>query len=115
MQPLQPAPVKTYHILLSYPYSPRGYLTMFRSSTYESKLVDLIRTPESNVLIIYGDADEFTSASHYRLWTEGLRHALATEEREGMKVDIIEIAKGTHFWRGAAGEELGGMIWRWLP
>ncbi|PPQ65269.1 hypothetical protein CVT26_000229 [Gymnopilus dilepis] len=75
--------VKTSHILLSYPIGPRGFLTLFNSSSYTRALNDLVHHPRSNVLIIFGDCDEFTSQSKYKAWAAGL-------EAENVEIHEVE-------------------------
>lgn len=87
--------VKTSYILLSYPLSPRGLLTMFHTDTYASALRDLLCDPEAKLLLIYGDKDEFTSSSKYDDWvgvcrqTDGLR----------AKLDVVRVVGANHFWQ----------------
>lgn len=90
--------IRTLHVLLSYPLSPRGWITMFSGNSYQKKLEELVQNPDSNVLVIYGDQDEFTSISNYKSWSEQL-------SKEG-RVKVVEVEGGTHFWRGRAGETL---------
>ena len=99
--------IKTSHVLLSYPLSPRGWITMFNSSTYQSQLEMLVQDDNSNVLVIYGDEDEFTSISKYRRWSGEL-------ESKATDVEKFEIAGGTHFWRGRAGDEMQQSVIGWL-
>lgn len=77
---------------------------MFNSGTYQSQLEKLVQDGDSNVLVIYGDEDEFTSISKYRRWSG----ELATG------VEKFEIAGGTHFWRGRAGDEMQQAVIGWL-
>ncbi|EEB93408.1 hypothetical protein MPER_07939, partial [Moniliophthora perniciosa FA553] len=39
----------------------RGWLTLFRSSTYTQKLRELLNDSRAELFVIYGDEDEFTS------------------------------------------------------
>ncbi|KAF8632188.1 hypothetical protein AX15_001956 [Amanita polypyramis BW_CC] len=55
--------VKTTHVLLSYPLSPRGWITMLSGDRYQKKLEALVHDENSNVVVIYGDQDEFTAVS----------------------------------------------------
>ncbi|KAK2463445.1 hypothetical protein APHAL10511_004531 [Amanita phalloides] len=87
--------IKTSHVLLSYPLSPRGWITMFHGSAYQNKLEMLVRDERSDVLVIHGDADEFTSKNKYGEWSGQLGGGR-----------VVEIAGGTHFWLGSAGEEM---------
>ena len=98
--------VKTSHILISYPLGPRAFLTLFHSSTYINALKDLDQHPDSKVLIIYGDSDEFTSQSRYRSWASSLQDG---------SVDVVEVKSASHFWHGRKGRELAEIIKRWLP
>lgn len=109
VQQMLPPPVKTAHVLLSYPLGPRGWLTMFHSNSYTTKLVELVHDENSNVLVIFGDEDEFTSVSKYRIWGEQLQG-----DTNG-RLELVEITGGTHFWRGEAGEQLESVVQGWLP
>ncbi|KAF8223846.1 alpha/beta-hydrolase [Tricholoma matsutake] len=109
LHPVLPT-VKTSHILLSYPLGPRSWLTLFHSNTYTAKLKELIANVDSNVLIIYGDCDDFTSVGRYKAWREELEGEYAGH------LQIVEVARGSHFWRGRAGREMALMIREWcLP
>lgn len=112
-QPLLAPPIKTSHILLSYPLSTRGPLTLFRASTYVSSLDELIQNPYSNVFVIYGDQDEFTSARKYDDWAKNLR-SLAAGEGKG-QIKVVRIAEATHFWNGDKEAELIRAVSAWLP
>lgn len=105
LHPILPS-FKTSHILLSYPLGPRAWLTMFNSSSYNSALRNLVEHPESNVLVIFGDQDEFTSIAKYRVWAS---------ELGGSNLEIREISNASHFWHGRSGRELQGIVSRWLP
>ncbi|KAJ3798990.1 Alpha/Beta hydrolase protein [Lentinula aff. detonsa] len=114
--------IKTSHILISYPLGPRTYLTLFRSSTYTSKLRELLRSEHSNVLVVYGDGDEFTSAKSYESWGKEL-----TELRKGLDVHL-SVEQGqeqsrltlccrpgaSHFWRGRHGVWLAEAVGKWV-
>lgn len=80
---------------------------MFSSGTYQSQLEKLVQDDNSNVLVIYGDEDEFTSISKYRRWSGEL-------ESRARDVEKFEIAGGTHFWRGQAGDEMQQSVIGWL-
>jgi len=104
MLPVMPS-VKTSHLLLSYPLGHRSWLTLFNSSTYTKALDDVLQHPESNVLVIFGDKDEFTSQSSYRKWTSELKG----------NVEIAEVVDGSHFWHGRSAQELVKLVRKWLP
>ncbi|KAJ3863126.1 Alpha/Beta hydrolase protein [Lentinula novae-zelandiae] len=103
---MQNTQIKTSHILISYPLGPRSYLTLFRSSTYASRLQELIRSQDSNVLIIYGDQDEFTSAKSYESWAK---------ELQGQRgLSLLCRSGASHFWRGRHGVWLSEVTGKWL-
>ena len=80
------------------------WLTLFNSSSYSKALKDLVQHPDSNVLIIFGDRDEFTSQSNYTTWASGLKG----------NVKIVEVKDASHFWGGHSGHELGEIVSKWL-
>jgi uncharacterized protein len=88
---------------------PRGLLTLFRSDTYVSALNALIQSDGGNVLVIYGDKDEFTSGSKYDTWTEGLK------DETGDRLKVVKVAGGSHFWRGRDRKEMTEAVEQWLP
>lgn len=94
--------VKTFHLLISYPLGPRPWLTLFNSSSYTRALDELLQHPGSNVLLIYGDKDEFTSHGKYQEWASDMRG----------NVEIVE--NGSHFWGGLSGEILVEAVKKWL-
>ncbi|KAF9234624.1 Alpha/Beta hydrolase protein [Melanogaster broomeanus] len=94
LHPVLPQHIKTSYVLLSYPLSPRGLLTMFNTKMYSSALTWLLRDAGVSLLVIYGDQDDFTSHSKYKAWTELLK------KTEGAKaqLEIASVAKAGHFW-----------------
>ena len=131
MHPVLPAPLRTTHILISYPLGPRGLLTAFRTRTYQNALEDLVRQPEARVLLCQGDADDFTAAEAYDAWAEALgqlatggddageeeneeEHQQETggegegegerwsAERRGNVLEVVRIPGASHFWGGQA-------------
>lgn len=108
LHPALPLPMKTSHVFISYPLGTRGLLTLFHTNTYRARLQELIRNPTSNILIMYGDQDEFTGASSYENWRKELEH----EGSERLKV--VEIKGASHFWRGRQGRELVETVKQWL-
>jgi hypothetical protein len=103
--------VKTSHFLLSYPLGPRGWLTLFRSSHYQTQLETLLRDERSNVLVVYGGKDEFTGIDSYGGWVEKLQ----TAARGSGRLRIAEIENATHFWLGESGDGLDQVFRQWLP
>lgn len=117
--------IKTSYILISYPLGPRSYLTLFRSSTYTKKLHDIICSASSDILIFYGDQDEFTSRNNYVGWVTELvklrkevtqpgsvEQGPRPVEHPGLTVAYRPGA--SHFWRGRDGIWLADTIEKWL-
>ena len=105
--------VRTSHILLSYPLGPRSWLTAFHSSRYQTALQDLVRAPDANVLVLYGDRDDFTSAGTYDAWADAL--GSANQESEQAKLQVVKVPGASHFWReDEAVEQLLVTIQAWL-
>ncbi|TFY81425.1 hypothetical protein EWM64_g2587 [Hericium alpestre] len=73
LHPVLPPPIRTMHVLLSYPLGPRGFLTLFNARTYEDRLEALLRDSRAHVLVVHGDADNFTGAPAYDQWADGLK------------------------------------------
>jgi len=137
MHPLLPAPLRTTHVLISYPLGPRGLLTAFRTQTYQRALEDLVRQQGARILLCQGDVDDFTGAEDYDAWAESLgrlavegddpsqsegegeegqQEAEGDEEvegeswsadREGNGLEVVRIPGASHFWGGQA---MGGLI-----
>jgi uncharacterized protein len=82
---------------------------MFNTHTYTAKLKELIENPNSNVLIIYGDCDEFTSIGRYNTWKEELG------ARDAGNLKMVKVAGANHFWRGQTGREMMLVVREWLP
>lgn len=79
---------------------------MFNSSSYSKALQDLVAHPDANVLLVFGDQDEFTSVSSYRQWANELK---------GPRAHVVEVANASHFWRGESASEMEAAIVDWLP
>lgn len=77
---------------------------MFHSSSYSKALETLVEHPESNVLVIFGDRDEFTSQYKYETWASGLKG----------NVKVVQVKDASHFWSGQSGRELGEVVGKWL-
>ena len=83
-------------------------MTLFHGGTYAHRLDELINDPQSNVLIVHGDQDEFTGAETYEGWMTELR------KNDGeFRVELIQGA--THFWASRSGERLKEIIRGWVP
>ncbi len=112
MFPLLAEPIKVSHVLLSYPLGPRTWLTAFRSGTYTSALNDLLHNPKANVLVLYGNRDEFTGEESYDAWTEQLREQVSGDDTG--RLEIVKIDGATHFWIEGAGNRLLREIVEWV-
>ena len=125
MHPVLPAPLRTTHILISYPLGPRGLLTAFRTRTYQRALEDLVRQPAAHVLLCQGGADDFTAPETYDAWAEALGQLAAggddasegensegtggdsegegwSSERGSNVLEVVRIPDASHFWGGQA-------------
>ncbi|KAH8100988.1 alpha/beta-hydrolase [Cristinia sonorae] len=113
--PLLPSPLKTSHILLSYPLGPRSWLTAFRGKYYTDTLNALLHDPNANILVVYGDQDEFTGAGSYDTWVDGLEEEAHGEGRGTLRVERVDGA--THFWTDANGarEQMVEIVTGWVP
>ncbi|KAI0684706.1 alpha/beta-hydrolase [Cytidiella melzeri] len=114
--PQQPdfANIKFSHILLSYPLGPRSWLTAFRSGHYTKALTDLLHNPQSNVLVVYGDHDNFTSVESYDMWADGLKHEV--EGTNCGKLDVKKVERANHFWASdTARDNMLQCIQEWVP
>lgn len=81
-------------------------LTLFHGTTYAEGLDGLVRNRESNVLVVYGNADEFTGEERYDEWRKELERAAVGNLR------VVKVEGGTHFWRDG---EMIQVIEQWLP
>lgn len=115
LYPLLPENTKTTvsHILLSYPLGPRSWLTAFHGKHYATTLNALLSDSRSNLFVVYGDRDEFTSVESYDVWAESLREE-AHAQGAG-KLQIVKVEGANHFWNDeTAGNTLLRNIQEWL-
>ena len=107
--------MKTSHILLSYPLDKRGLLTLFHSRTYAETLGTLVKNPRSNVLLLYGDRDEFTSINSYETWVKELQD-LAGQDPSSMTntVQVGHVKGATHFWEHSKAQIMLKFVEEWL-
>ncbi|KAI9000443.1 alpha/beta-hydrolase [Trametes punicea] len=118
---MQPAlvNVETAHIILSYPLGPRQWLTAFHAHRYATALESLVDHPKSNVLIIYGDKDEFTSVESYDSWAKTLQDHHAERQRSRTqqgRLEIVKVEGASHFWREPeALRRLTQVVKDWVP
>ncbi|KIP10516.1 hypothetical protein PHLGIDRAFT_65555 [Phlebiopsis gigantea 11061_1 CR5-6] len=102
------------HVLLSYPLGPRSWLTAFRGKHYTTTLNGLLHDLRSNILVVYGDRDEFTSVENYDAWAEALRRE--TSAGEAGTLQIAKVGGANHFWNDqTARETLLRTIRDWVP
>jgi uncharacterized protein len=99
--------IRTSHVLLSYPLSPLPILTFFHHGSHAAALGDLVSDPDSDVLLVYGTRDQFTSESKYDAWSKDL-------ELRAAKLEVHKVDGADHFWGGAAMQTLLDIIGRWL-
>ncbi|KAI0636033.1 alpha/beta-hydrolase [Trametes polyzona] len=115
MHPVLPD-LDTSHILLSYPLGPRHWLTAFHTHRYTKALRDLVSNPKSNVLIIYGDSDNFTAVESYDAWARELQELHSSEAHEHERLEVVKIDNASHFWREReAVLRLVETVRKWVP
>lgn len=117
--PVLPEPVRTYHVLLSYPLSPLQLLTFFHASTYRGKLRQLVNDPRAHVLVLYGDKDQFTALEKYLVWVASLQQpenqgTVGTDALGTPRVETKMIPGADHFWRGQYNRQMREAISGWL-
>lgn len=108
--PVLPAPLMTSHILLSYPLDKRALLTFFHSSAHANALESLLHDANSNILVLFGDQDEFTTIESYTAWIAQLEKYSGDPNR--LKVQRID--GGTHFWLQDKAEAMLQAVGQWL-
>ncbi|KAI0749660.1 alpha/beta-hydrolase [Daedaleopsis nitida] len=117
--------VQTSHILLSYPIGPRHWLTAFHGHRYTTALRSLRSDPRSNLLVIYGDDDNFTSVAAYDVWVTTLQDddrgacsesSTDTSSTSRGKLEVVKVEGASHFWREEdAVNRLFDVVRGWLP
>ncbi|KAF8606413.1 alpha/beta-hydrolase [Ceratobasidium sp. AG-I] len=117
--PILPEPVRTYHVLLSYPLSPLQLLTFFNASTYREKLRHLVNDPRAHVFILYGDKDQFTALAKYQVWVASMQQpenqgTVETNALGTPRVETRMISGADHFWRGQYNRQMRQAISGWL-
>lgn len=108
------------YLLISPPLGVAFFLTLFRSSVYETALRTAIAEGKK-VLIVYGDEDTFTSSSRYQKWTSRLLQ-IEEHDQNGSKGQtrknqlIIRQIKGAdHFWtKPERKEQLLATVTKWM-
>lgn len=61
-------------------------------------------------MIAYGTSDQFTSASKYRPWVQGLQQCHPGHQA----LTVHEVEGADHFWHGAHATQLCGLVETWL-
>ncbi|KAG9076685.1 hypothetical protein FS749_011502 [Ceratobasidium sp. UAMH 11750] len=89
--PVLPAPMRTYH------------------------LRQLVQDARANVLIMYGDRDQFTAINKYSAWAAGFQSA-DSEAATGVAANaVVKMVPGAdHFWRGPFNRHMKATIMDWL-
>ncbi|KAI0067279.1 alpha/beta-hydrolase [Artomyces pyxidatus] len=115
LHPVLPEPIRTSHILISYPVGPRAFLTLFNSGVYQCRLQELLQQPRAHILLQYGDQDEFTGITSYERWLEQLNSAAQTASGSldgvlgppiGGAFRQVRVNGASHFWSGSAGRKM---------
>lgn len=107
--------MKTSHILLSYPLDKLGLLTLFHSRSYAETLKALVQNPRSNVLILYGDSDEFSGIGSYEAWVKELqRDAGQGTGDTGGRLQVGFVEGATHFWEPRKARIMQQIVEQWL-
>ncbi|KAG8777750.1 hypothetical protein FRC12_000231, partial [Ceratobasidium sp. 428] len=117
--PVLPAPIRTYHVLLSYPVSPLPMLTFFHASTYREKLRQLVQDAQARVLIMYGDRDQFTAVNKFTAWAAAFQSNNGVSDTEvspaeNPQVETKMVPGADHFWRGPFSRQMKAIIIDWL-
>ncbi|KAF8318380.1 alpha/beta-hydrolase, partial [Clavulina sp. PMI_390] len=84
------------HVLLSYPQGVLWLLSFFHSKRYDEALKELINSPGADVLVLYGEHDQFTKKEKYTTWANGL---LDMTPIPNPKLQIEVVPEADHFWR----------------
>lgn len=113
LQPTLPPPIRLSHVLISYPLGVRGPLTLFRNKIYSSALSSLVHNSLSNILLVFGDQDEFTGEANYDSWVIQLQNEAEGNGKGQFKA--VKIAGASHFWSGESGKQLRQTLASWLP
>ncbi|KZV64872.1 alpha/beta-hydrolase, partial [Peniophora sp. CONT] len=104
LHPVHSQLVRTSHIFISYPLDVRSWLTMFNGRTYQQRLEELVRRPDSRVLFVFGDRDEFTGVSSYEKWLAALQDLPSVDAAapNGSRLKVVRVDGASHFWGGRA-------------
>jgi len=112
------------HVLLSYPVSVLWALTFFHTGRYTKALLDLLACSDADVLVIYGDIDQFTKISKYEAWLAKLRQAADGDNTDNTcgadssprgKLTEKLVPGADHFWgRGDWIRDMRTTIANWL-
>ena len=93
---------------MSYPLGPRMFLTCFCSGAHDRALNSLVQDPHADVLLLFGDRDEFTAIEKYETWAAKLK------ETGGYRVQVSCVKGAGHFWSQRTSAEMLRNIGQWL-
>ncbi|KAJ7582251.1 Alpha/Beta hydrolase protein, partial [Mycena floridula] len=127
----RPATIQGHTLLLSYPLSPRSFLTLFGGKRCDEGVTRLMgeqSETEPNEqhercknLLIHGTHDEFTSVGKIETWIGDLKERISTSRgsssspsSSNSNLDVRVIPNGSHFWRGEDGREMCRIVREWL-
>jgi alpha/beta superfamily hydrolase len=111
---VQSREIPIHRILLSYPLSVRGFLTVFNTRKYRNTLSALLREATTKTMVIYGTSDQFTSASSYRSWIQELVNLYGTgSDPRAKSLTTHEVEGADHFW-GNHETQLCDLVETWL-
>lgn len=84
------------------------FLTCFRSRAHDKALTALVQDARADVLILFGDRDEFTGIESYERWATQLKGS------GGERVQVTCVKGASHFWRQGTSAEMLQVIGQWL-
>ncbi|VDB85659.1 unnamed protein product [Peniophora sp. CBMAI 1063] len=104
LHPVLASPIRTSHVLISYPLDVRGWLTLFNGRQFQSRLEELVWRPDSRMLLVFGDRDEFTGVASYEKWSATLQELASPDATtsDASHLKVVRVDGGSHFWGGRA-------------
>ena len=98
-------------LLVSPPLPPLSGMAMMFTASFKKQDTDR-KFIENPTLVVFGDADGFTSRRKYRGWVEGLAEQ---DSGNGNNFGFLEVQNAGHFWREAGvQEELKHAVAQWI-
>lgn len=63
-----------------------------------------MRRPDSRVLFVFGDRDEFTGVASYEKWLAALKALPSVDAAasDGNRLKVVRVDGASHFWGGRA-------------